>query len=623
MNVPWKRIAFPLGLVFLPLVILLLLEGLVRLISPAPNLSLLVADSSRPGAVRLNPDVGYRYYPVPDWTGFGEDRSFYRNKPPGTLRILALGGSTTAGFPLFFAGSFPQMLGDLLNQKSLHDSVQVVNAGMTAVNSTTVLDLLPDCLSLEPDALVLYLGHNEFYGALGTATRLGFPGFRSSRFWTRLLLFLHHSRLYQLGYRWLHPPQAGSTLMARAFDQRPIPLSSPLVDETIRRFTDNLQAILARADAADVPVFLCTVTSNLKQPPFQSPSSRSLSSGTIRPAFLDSLPQTDPWRFYWQGEARLAAGDTIGCLHSWVRAREADGIRFRAPAEINDVIRRQERRGVTIVDIDSLFWGRPPGRWPGDSLFWEHVHPTWQGNLRIARFLAEKIRRHPRFRRQFDSSDWADATGRELQQWVTPLDQTAAALQIRLLTANPPFTARSGLSLADLVPHTPVERIALELLRKKTSYRQGHLRLAAAEQQAGDHETAVRECRVLIHQYPYDTELRKALASASLPSANHRRSYRILRRLTRDRPRDPWVLKWAGIFALEAGETDSARMWLRRSLAIQEDDQCRYNLAGAEARLGQVSRAVALLDTLLERNPAYPRARAFQHHLKRTLTVRP
>ncbi len=47
---------------------------------------------------------------------------------------------------------------------------EVVNLGMTAVNSYTMLDFTREILEYELDLILIYCGHNEFYGALGIAS---------------------------------------------------------------------------------------------------------------------------------------------------------------------------------------------------------------------------------------------------------------------------------------------------------------------------------------------------------------------------------------------------------------------------------------------------------------------
>ncbi|MFQ6613418.1 MAG: tetratricopeptide repeat protein [Fidelibacterota bacterium] len=626
-----RKIFFFLGLAALPIIVLIILEGFARLVSPGPNLDLVIPDPERPGYVRLNPDVSLRYFPRSSMTGFGQDRAFPLKKPPHTFRIITLGGSTTAGFPYFYAGSFPQIMEFALNAGSPDVFVEVINGGMTAVNSVTVLDLIPDCLKLNPDLIVIYSGHNEFYGALGTATALGFPWFYGSRWLTTLMLKLHRLRLYQLILNTVSTWRESSsgTLMSQVYTTHLISRQSRIFARTIKRFSDNLKAILALTFAEKVPVLLATVPSNLEsQPPLQDLAPLLKSSPAFRKAeqsLADSLWTTaltdlkllmrnnpdEPTLHFLAGQCYLNLGDTATAVTELVQARDLDGIRFRAPTDINQVIRSMAGHdGLEIADLDSLFFGHPAARLPGGILFLEHVHPTLTGNGMIAAFLAQKI------------SPYIPGAGAPPPEsvpnalaLVTELDRTAARLQVQILTDNPPFTRSSGQTLKDIQPAGTMETIAVKMLAGKLSYREGHLRMADFFQSEGQNEKAVRECQALVNQYPDDVSLRKALAVTSLRTSNHKRTYAILKTLVKTQEEDPFVLKWAGIFALDAGDAKAAARWLERARRLKDDDQIRYNLTGAYLRLGRMGKALPELDTLLKRNPDYPRAQQLKHRL--------
>ena len=66
---------------------------------------------------------------------------------------------------------------------------------MAAVNSYTLLDLVDEIIAIDPDAVLIYAGHNEYLGYLGSGTAL--TG-RRSREATRLHLALKSWGLYEL-----------------------------------------------------------------------------------------------------------------------------------------------------------------------------------------------------------------------------------------------------------------------------------------------------------------------------------------------------------------------------------------------------------------------------------------
>jgi len=49
-------------------------------------------------------------------------------------------------------------------------NIEVINTGITAVNSYTLWDLTDDIIEQKPDLVIIYAGHNEYYGALGVGS---------------------------------------------------------------------------------------------------------------------------------------------------------------------------------------------------------------------------------------------------------------------------------------------------------------------------------------------------------------------------------------------------------------------------------------------------------------------
>ena len=119
---------------------------------------------------------------------------FAARKAPGTVRLFALGGSTLVGFPNAPGLDFPSFLELMLADAFPDRRSEVINCGITAVNSHCVLDFAREVLDYDPDLIVVYMGHNEFVGPYGPTTpfvRLG-----HARWLIRTHMQLERSRLY-------------------------------------------------------------------------------------------------------------------------------------------------------------------------------------------------------------------------------------------------------------------------------------------------------------------------------------------------------------------------------------------------------------------------------------------
>ena len=98
------------------------------------------------------------------------DQHFPLQKGPKTIRIACLGGSTTAGFPYEIDINFPFFIKKQLERRCPGYSIEVLNLGVSAINSHSVRDMLPQLDIFQPDLICIYMGHNEFYGAFGVAS---------------------------------------------------------------------------------------------------------------------------------------------------------------------------------------------------------------------------------------------------------------------------------------------------------------------------------------------------------------------------------------------------------------------------------------------------------------------
>ena len=90
------------------------------------------------------------------------------DKPDNGLRVIVLGGSAAMGDPDPTYG-LPRMLERMLQEKHPDRKIEVINAAVTAINSHVVLEIARDCLALNPDLFVVYMGNNEVNGPYGAA----------------------------------------------------------------------------------------------------------------------------------------------------------------------------------------------------------------------------------------------------------------------------------------------------------------------------------------------------------------------------------------------------------------------------------------------------------------------
>ena len=186
-------------IVLLPIIFLILLEIFLRLIDYGYNFEQWVNIGE--GKYMINPNIGKKYFPSGDFYPTKSQDEFDIHKKANTFRVFVLGGSSAEGFPFGPMGSFSRYVRRRLELVYPNTPVEVINIGMTAVNSYTLLDLLPGVLDQKPDLILIYAGHNEYYGALGVGS---VESFGSSRTLIRLMLNLNEFKTTQLVRNSLH-----------------------------------------------------------------------------------------------------------------------------------------------------------------------------------------------------------------------------------------------------------------------------------------------------------------------------------------------------------------------------------------------------------------------------------
>lgn len=123
-----------------------------------------------PRKLFINPNLPRKYFSglknapsvVPD--------AFDNVKKENAFRIFVLGESSTAGWPYIPNASFPREIKRRLELLYPDNVIEVINCGVSAINTYTIRDIVPGIIKEKPDLILIYTGHNEYYGALGAAS---------------------------------------------------------------------------------------------------------------------------------------------------------------------------------------------------------------------------------------------------------------------------------------------------------------------------------------------------------------------------------------------------------------------------------------------------------------------
>ena len=374
-QLPRKRIwTFRVIAMVLPFLLFLILEGTLRLFLYGYDTSLFIQTPDNSDYLVFNPAASKRYFTDQLNATTGNREPFRKVKEPGTLRIFVLGESTTIGYPYFHNGAFHRWLQYRVMRSFPDKKLEIVNLSLTAVNSYTVLGFAREVVRYEPDAILIYTGHNEYYGALGVGStnRLG-----SSPALVNTLLWLRQFRVIQLLTRVVgkisqlfssDASKAGKTRMELMVGEQQIPYGSPLFDNGIQQFRTNMDKTLDIFHRKGIPVFLSNLVSNLRdQHPFIS---------------LPAAPDTSSAQYnYTVATQDWTNNDFPSAKQAYIRAKDLDALRFRAPEDMNAIITQlcSKYPNTHLVDTRAVFEAASPHGIIGNSLLLEHVHPNLLG----------------------------------------------------------------------------------------------------------------------------------------------------------------------------------------------------------------------------------------------------
>ena len=112
-----------------------------------------------------------RFFP-PELARWPTSFKFELVKPPDTTRIFILGESAAMGDPQPAFGA-ARYLEVLLRERFPNQKFEVINLGITAINSHVILPLARECARHQGDLWIIYMGNNEMVGPFGAATVFG------------------------------------------------------------------------------------------------------------------------------------------------------------------------------------------------------------------------------------------------------------------------------------------------------------------------------------------------------------------------------------------------------------------------------------------------------------------
>lgn len=614
-----KKAAFYVITLSIPVLFFVILEVALRGVDYMGNTELFI-DPNIPSDEYLmpNPNFASRYFFYTKTIPSPSSDVFLKDKPENTYRVFAMGGSSAAGYPYGYNGTFSRVVEDILMDAMPDKNVEVVNVATSAISTYTLYDQTDEILEQQPDAIMIYAGHNEFYGALGVGSNEnlgGFPGF--VRYYLKLQRFKTFMLLREMivnSGQWLattlgNEKPATGTLMERIISDQSIELNGPEFELAMIQFRSNMEAIIRKFRDENIPVYISTIASNVKdQPPFVSIEE-------------DENPPADT--IYDNALSLYQNGDTLSAKEQFEYAKDLDGLKFRAPVRINEIITslKDDFENVEIVQTHAEFESASDDGIIGNSLMLEHLHPNQTGYFLMGRSFATSLMNDLR-NEGLISEPFTPLNPYYDKMFITAFDERIVHHRLRTLKQGFPFVIDGNITPYQFDYNTEglVDSLAFGVVHKNTRWDVAKVQIGQYYQDRGQYEKAMLEYKGLIRNQPWNDSPYVYAARLLINQNNFADAEPYLRSAYQISPKEAFTTKMLGGMELNNGNTEEAIRFLEESRQINPNDpQTLYNLSGAYGTNREFEKALEIADKVVELKPDYPGIRQWRNQLTKII----
>lgn len=604
---------FYLIAVVIPFFLLIILELVLRYFDYGKNLEQWIDAGN--GKYMLNTEIAYRYFYNTNSIPYPIGDLFDIEKKENTFRVFVLGASSAAGYPFTPSGTFSKYIKKRLEFEFPKKNIEVVNLAFAAINTYTILDLMPGIIELKPDLILIYAGHNEYYGALGAGSSESLGNIRPI---VKFMLSMNRFKTTQLlrdlikkimSFFSVDETRHG-TLMSRMAKEQEIALGSPEYELGIKQFEGNLNDIFELAKDARIPIIISDLTCNLKdQKPFIN---------------IKSKYQPTAEKIYNDAKNELNKGNFIPAKKKFYLAKDLDGLKFRAPQEINNTIYKlAEKFNFDVVKTDSVFNSLSPDGIVGNNLMMDHLHPTLEGYKLIGKLFYDKmIEKNYLPSNERKNFKHADEIVKDNFDF-TELDSVISHYRIIILKSDWPYVKTpktTQQTLAEMNPRNFRDSLALQVIDNRIGWEKAHRIYASHLLKKNDDKGFAKEMNAIMYQYPTIDEYYKIAVKDLLSAKKFDTALNFLYRYYKRMP-DAFSAKWIGTINLSKNNFAEAIKFLERSSTLNPNDaQVLYNLSGAYSLTKNYEKALSAINSCLMLNPSYPGAANLQTQIKNVLS---
>ena len=264
-------------------------------------------------------------------------------------------------------------------------------------------------LSYQPDFLVLYSGHNEYYGRISASTG-------GNYFSKNLYLYLKELKIFQMLFNLTaQPPNKNDTLMAEQFNHHQFIKNDGFDKQVAEDFIKNVDAIVKAYALKNIPVIVIEPVSNLiDMPPFAGEGDeqyrdfikryqaiiRQADKGKLREFYTRRLSHKEynvNANIRYLDAAAWSVLDGKPSINRYIIAKDLDTIPFRARSSLSKALRTYCRnksgiyQNLHFIPLQDLLVQQYGETVLSNRIFIDQLHFNMNGQIVMSKVISAKI----------------------------------------------------------------------------------------------------------------------------------------------------------------------------------------------------------------------------------------
>lgn len=295
-------------------------------------------------------------------------------KSQKSFRVFLLGEASITGWPYSGEQSIQKKLEKLFNSRSITQNIEIITIGTAGFNTSLALDIIPHVLEYKPDLIIIYSGHNEFYGYKGYTKIAPRSELYSKDFTEKLLLEI--GLINPIKYE--SPYDDFEVLLPFNSNKQIIALEQNEYRRIKNGFISNIDKIISICKDAKTSLVLTALADNCYLPPVGVINNKNGISADI---------------IY--NNARMALlrdGNQNAAIELFNKSKDTDALRLRISEDFIKALKKVSvENDVVLADMRNEFKLVSAHGIPGNDLFVDYIHPNSEGLNIISTVYADLI----------------------------------------------------------------------------------------------------------------------------------------------------------------------------------------------------------------------------------------